>query len=421
MERSGTVAATADAGIRHGAILAAIACVLCMAFGPAVLFLGTFALFLNPVSSDFGWGAAVYPGGLFLSGIVGALTGPFAGRLMDRYGVRTVLVPAFILWALALAGLSYIEGSSMRLYAVCGLMGVAQGASGPVALAKVLSGWFDRTRGLVLSLVLGTTPAVATVIALIMTRQLIPSQGWGATYQLSALAVLVVALPVVVLWLREAPVANPETIPGAAPGLPGMRLVEALRTRRFWTLSFAAGICCGAAMGVSGHVMAWSIERNMDTGLTTAALSAYSIAGPVGSLISGIVADKTNSAKVLAGFFLLPSAGIALLLVGGEATLVPGLALLGLGFAAAAGLTPYLATRYFGIRYGSEILGVVIGMLQLMVGLGPVLVGLAHDSAGGYTAIMPAAAAVALVAFLLALTLPRYGSAQEAVSSKPAS
>lgn len=174
-------------------------------------------------------------------------------------------------------------------------------------------------------------------------------------------------------------------------------------------------------MGVSGHVMAWSIERNMDTGLTTAALSAYSIAGPVGSLISGIVADKTNSAKVLAGFFLLPSAGIALLLVGGEATLVPGLALLGLGFAAAAGLTPYLATRYFGIRYGSEILGVVIGMLQLMVGLGPVLVGLAHDSAGGYTAIMPAAAAVALVAFLLALTLPRYGSAQEAVSSKPAS
>lgn len=394
--------------VQRDAIFSAIACGLCIAMGPAVLFLGTFALFLTPVSKDFAWGAAVYPGGLFLSGLVAALTGPFAGRLMDRYGVRTVLLPSFFVWTVSLAALSYIEGSTLRLYAICTVMGVAQAGCGLVAVAKVISGWFDRVRGLVLGLVLGAAPAGATVIALIVTRNVVVSQGWETTYRLTALVVFIVAFPIVALFLREAPAVDGAVQPGEPPRADGMRLMEALRTRAFWTFMLAAGIGCGIAMGINSHVMAWAVEGGMDLGLTTAALSAYSLAGPIGSLVSGIAADKVKSPKFLAGFFLLPFVSTLALLVGGESLLLPALFLLGLGFAAGIGLTPYFATRYYGIKYGSEILGVTLGALQLTIGLGPVLVGLAHDWLGSYAAGMPAVVVLALLPFALAVTLPRY-------------
>ena len=414
-----SISAAPRASRQRQAVLAAITCGVAMAFGPAVLFLGTFALFLGPVSKASHWGSAVYPGGLFLSGIVAALIGPVGGRLMDRFGVRIVVIPSLLLWVLALGGLSYVEGSPARLYADCTLMGVAQACFGPIAIAKVIAGWFDRTRGLVLGLALGAAPAAGTVIALFVVRQLILSYGWEAAYRLSALAVLVIALPLIVLFLREAPEVAPDIATGAAPQVTGMRLIEALRTRPFWLVMVSGGICCGAALGVNGHLMAWSVERSVNAGLTTAALSAYSIAGPIGALISGLVADRVKSPKWLAGFYLMPFAGVAALSLGGQAMLVPGLVLLGLGFAAGSGLTPFLATRYFGLKYASEILGVVLGALQMLVGLGPVLIGLARDSMGSYIATMPAVAAVSALPFLLALALPRYGRGRETGAVKP--
>src|ERR1700686_5360874 len=60
---------------------------------PMVLF--TFGLFLKPISSEFGWDRTTFATAIFVSQVVGAVSMPFIGKLVDRLGIRRVTL-AFI-------------------------------------------------------------------------------------------------------------------------------------------------------------------------------------------------------------------------------------------------------------------------------------------------------------------------------------
>ena len=73
-----------------------------MSLGLAPLFMGTFPVFLPPISKELGWGAAVYPQSALMAGTASAVAGPLVGAALDRFGVRAVLLTGLIGWAAAL-------------------------------------------------------------------------------------------------------------------------------------------------------------------------------------------------------------------------------------------------------------------------------------------------------------------------------
>jgi MFS family permease len=62
-----------------------------------------------------------------------------------------------------------------------------------------------------------------------------------------------------------------------------------------------------------------------------------------------------------------------------------GAVLLGAGMSATSALTPFLLTRYFGLKGSAEIFGILLGLTMIAIGLAPVLIGLGIDRTGGYT------------------------------------
>ena len=104
-------------------IVVAIACSICMGLSFAPVFMGTFPLFLEPVSRQFHWSAATFPQAMLISGLTGALSGPLVGRLIDTMGVRKVLLPGLLAWAAILAAMSLLNGSIILLYVISALMG----------------------------------------------------------------------------------------------------------------------------------------------------------------------------------------------------------------------------------------------------------------------------------------------------------
>lgn len=396
--------------LNRSAVAAAVACALCMVFG-LTIYNGTFPLFLKPVSASFGWGAALYPQGLMIAGIAGALAGPFLGRLIDRAGVRVVLLTSLVVWAVCLVALTYVQGSVVRLYAISIVAGVATAGIGPVGLAKVVSGWFERSRGLVLGLVISAAPAAGTVAALLLTGQAISVAGWQNAYLLMAAAVIVIPFPIALFFLREAakPAAPAVDGPAAEAGpSTGLQTGEAVQTWAFWALMAASALCCGVTMGVIGHSVAWTGERGVSLALATSGLSAFSLAGPFGSLVAGLVADRSNTPRAVVPFFFLPLVGTGLFFLTGPVFLVPAMFVMGFGFSAVAGLIPYFATRYFGIKHVAEIFGLSLGMLILFMGAGPVLVGLARDAAGAYGPLISVILVLLALGGVAALALPRY-------------
>lgn len=83
-----------------------------------------FAIFLKPVSEDLGVSRGTLSSAVGLLLMVFAIFVPVMGSLIDRYGVRTVLMRMIVLVALATAGLSLLRPSPLILYPLFALQGL---------------------------------------------------------------------------------------------------------------------------------------------------------------------------------------------------------------------------------------------------------------------------------------------------------
>ena len=391
------------------ALLAAFACAVCMGLSFAPVFMGTFPLFLEPVSREFNWSASIFPQAMLISGVAGALCGPLVGRLIDSLGVRKVLLPGLVAWAGSLLCMSFLDGNVVTLWVLSAIMGVLAAACGPVALAKVISSWFDRSRGIALSAVLGGSVAVFTAILLFVARSLILSLGWRGVYTAFACLVVIIALPLAFLFLRERAGKTAESAMDMPPpaGV-DVRAGAAFGSRAFATVMGASMLVCASASGVTSHLLPWGGEWSLTAQTATFALTLYSLAGPFSALLAGAAADRLPKPNLLAIVFAVPLSGFLVMLTGTPLAVLFGLTMLGAGFAAVAGLLPFFTTRYFGLASASTIFGVAIGLTTLSLGLGPVVLGLLRDHFGSYHAGGMVVAGALVIAVLLAATLPRY-------------
>jgi len=355
---------------------------LCMAGGLATLFIGTFPLFLRPVSQELGWGAATFPQALVVSGLSGALAGPLIGALIDRLGVRAVLIWGMACWGAALFSMAFLTGSIVQLYVFSMILGVAAAACGPVALTKLVSEHVERARGVALGFVMSVGPAIGTATAVIAAHWLIGALEWRRAYEVLGGTIVLLTVPLALalaILLPRRLQASGDAVAASEHSMgSGLTIGEAVKSHEFWIVVGFAMLVCGAINSFVGHFVAWCAERGLGEGAATVALSAFSLAGATGPLLAGAMADRVANPRILSVFLLLPVAGFCLAFFGPPAMIVPALILLGVGFSATTGLTPFLTTRYFGLRHSGQIFGLILGLSTLAMGLGPVALGMAH-------------------------------------------
>jgi MFS family permease len=83
-------------------------------------------------------------------------------------------------------------------------------------------------------------------------------------------------------------------------------------------------------------------------------------------------------------------------------------ALIGIGAGGEAAITPYLLTRYFGLRAFSTLYGVTWTFYAAAGATGPVILGRAFDSTGSYASVLIILAVATVVAAVAYLALPKY-------------
>src|SRR5258708_7153798 len=171
-----------------------------VAQGPVILY--TLGLFIKPLNQEFGWDRASISAAGGVAAIFSALTIPFVGSLMDRWGVRTVLLPIVVLCASSVALIALTPNSViafMLLFAITGVLGSGQG---PLGYAKCVSAWFDDRRGLALGITMSGIGLGAALVPQ-FNQFLLGAFGWRAAYAGLGLLTLTVALPSVFLFIRE--------------------------------------------------------------------------------------------------------------------------------------------------------------------------------------------------------------------------
>ncbi len=102
---------------------------------------------LEPLEEDFGWSRATTSGAVSLNLILYGLTAPFAAALMERFGLRRVVVVALTLVAIG-SGLTLVMTSAWQLWLLWGFaVGAGTGALALVFGAIVANRWFVTPPG----------------------------------------------------------------------------------------------------------------------------------------------------------------------------------------------------------------------------------------------------------------------------------
>jgi predicted MFS family arabinose efflux permease len=373
-----------------------------VSFGSLLVF--TFGIFLKPLSAEFGWSRESISAAFGLAAITVALCSPPLGHWLDRLGPRRIILPCMAIFGLAFASLGRLTPSLARLYATFVLMGIVGNGTTQMGYARAVSTWFDRRRGLALALVMAGSGTGAMLFPP-LAQLLISGAGWRTAYFALGAIVLAAGLPLTALYVRERPRER------ALAGRPhaGVALREALRSRVFWILVSTLFLGSVAVNGAITHLAPLLTDRGVSTSTAALAASVLGLASFAGRLLTGYLLDRFFGPRV--GLCLLAGTAAGILLLATAQSAAAGIAaaaLIGLGLGGEADMTPYLLTRYFGLRSFSTLYGFTWSAYALAGALGPVVMGKAFDATGSYAALLQWLAAATFASAGLYLCLPRY-------------
>lgn len=382
-----------------------------VAQGPVIVF--TFGVFVDPVARTLGFERSTLSSALLVLTSAAALATPVIGWLMDRYGIRPVMIPLIALFAASTAALSLMQSSLAMLYGLFILQGIFSASQNPTGYVKAIAARFDRERGLAMGIAMAGAGLGVALVPLYASL-LIEAYGWRAAYLGLGLLIVVLALLPVCLFLHEARVLHEaraldrRAVTEARPG--GLTLAQVMkRSPQFWLLAAALLLAVTSINGVLAQLVLLLRERGFAPAAAATAMSVAGGAMILGRLIVGYCLDRFFGPHVGMIFFALPVLGIGVLLAGGNSGFLPyvAAALCGLGIGAEIDLMGFLVSRYFGLRAMAAIYAVLFALFTVGSGLGPHIMSLSCDLRQSYDpALIGFAAALSLAIALLSLLGP---------------
>lgn len=368
----------------------------------------TFGTFLMPLADEFGWPRASISGVLGILAVAGAILIPLAGRYADKNGGRRMILIGNLLLAGSIALLALSDGNILHFYLSFALVAIAGAVPSTAAIMKMVSDWFDRTRGTMLGISAGVGNGLGATLMPIAAAVMLSAFGWRGAYVGLGLIVAIVGFPVMYFLLKDAPryvaVAGEE-----APVVDGLTLGEALRTPVFWLLMAAIASGAGCLTAVFSHVVPILAERGIGLGISTAVLSVFAIVCAMWQIGSGTLLDKAPTPKITAPMYLAAVAGLAVIEMGtGTAVLLMGGALLGIGLGTQYGALPFFIARYFGVKNFGTIIGAMYSAVIILQGVTPILLDHAFDVQGTYRFAIMAIGLCLTGGAALLLMLPAY-------------
>ena len=376
-----------------------------VSFGSMLVF--TFSIFLKPLSAEFGWSRESISTSFGLAAMTVAVCSPILGRWLDRYGPRRVIIPCMAVFGRAFASLALLTHHLWHLYGTFVLLGVVGNGTTQMGYSRAVSSWFDRRRGVALSFILAGV-GVGSIVFPFLAQSIISVAGWRVAYMCLGGLVLVLGIPLTARFVTEADVARSSEVTYQRLTV-GSTVVEGLKSRAFWILIAMLVLSSVSINGAITQLSALLTDRKVAAESAALAASALGASSFGARLLTGWLLDRFFGPRVAFALLSLAAGGIWLL--ASASTFWTGALaaiLIGLGLGGEAAATPYLLTRYFGLRSFSTLYGFTWTFYALAAAIGPVILGRAFDLTGSYTRLLLVLAAGTFLAAAAMLAMPRY-------------
>lgn len=338
-----------------------------------------------------------------------AFTLPWIGRYIDIWPLHRFTILNLIGLFLALITLSLAPSAIVVLIGFWGLRLTGQGLMGHTAVSTMARAYlFDRGKAISLA---NIGHPVGEAIFPLLIATLIGTLGWRWPLRISALTLIIIVLPLVFVFLKNAKneILYPNTDSNPQEEKGGEFVNNPLRlmvSRNFWLL--LPGIIFLGAINTAifffqiqfGESRGWSIQW------MAGSIAAFALASAIGMLLSGPVVDKLT-ARRLFPFFLIPYLIGLVVLAYFKFPLIYPVALLFMGFSNGLGST--IINAIYAEIFGTASIGSVRSIFAtvgvIATALGPISFGLLLDRAFTFNFILLLFAGLSVLVMLWSLQI----------------
>ena len=302
--------------------------------------------------------------------------------LIERIDARWSVAAGVAICAVSLVAIGRVQ-TLLEVYAAFIVFGIGFSATNMLTASTLITRWFARRRAFALSIVFTGLSAGGILVAP-FAAWAVAEHGLARGTEILAATYVLGILPLA-LW-RLLPRPRGETdLTGEFDGGedPGVGAREAFRSRYF--AGIAVTFFFGLMAQVGGIAHQFKLVSAYEPDMAGRAVSVLAAASVVGRLASGALLEKLP----YRGFALvmLVLQGVTLFVLGSSTT-VAGLLIASGAFGLTIGsflmMQPLLLAEAFGTRSFARIYSVSTLCASVGVAVGPLLLGWAHDFAGGY-------------------------------------
>lgn len=384
----------------------------------AAAFRSTTSVLYMPIEMEFGWSRTTTASAVGLNILVYGLTAPFAAVLMAKFGPKRVALSALALIATG-TWLTTIMTQPWELFLEWGvLVAVGAGCLALVFGAQVANAWFVKRRGLVIG-IFSAAYATGQLLFLPAISSVAASAGWRqATLILTVFCIAL--MPIFAVFFKNAPGAGEAPFGGTVTNIPAkppvtvrdnyLAMKAAVRKPAFWALAVTFFVCGWTTNGLIGaHFIPAAHDHGMPLTMAANLLAVVGIFDFIGTIASGWLTDRVNSAYLLVGYYGLR--GLALFTVpfvlgpDVQPPMIFFIVFYGLDWIATVPPTVELCRRYFGVANSGLVYGWVFASHMVGAAIAAAYAGWIRQYEGDYFIAWITAAVLCLGAAAYSLTL----------------
>src|SRR5262245_25146030 len=408
-------------GLFYGWRMVAAGCAMRMLGGGFHLY--GFTIFFLPITNELGLSRAATSLVFSLAHAEGAIEGPLAGYLIDRFGPRPMMLAGVLLLGIGYMILATVNSYSMLLFVYLGIISLSFSAGfmhSPMVLAN---SWFIRRRALAMTLISSSIGIGGTLITPLLALSV---QAWGWRYGaiFAGLGLILCGVPIALLVKRSPESmgllpdgASSNTADALAHG--GTRsprtqqaeadfsLKQAMRTLTFWMLILATTTRVAVYNAIIVHFVPIMVWKGASEARAAAMLAAMALMSLPSHLLVGWIADYVYKPFLMALCMIAGIGALCILAYGEGEWALWSFTLL---FTFVEAIFPVgwaTVGDFFGRKYFATIRGSMSFFYLWGPALGPVIAGWVYDRHQSYAPLMAAMIATSLVAAVLYASLRR--------------
>ena len=380
-------------------------------------------VFYTEFIREFGWSRTALTAPYAVSVLLLApIIGLLIGSLIERYGIRRVMLTGVICATAAFFGFSRMR-SLPAWFLFYFLNTVGYMFAGPIPNQVLVSLWFRRMRGRVMGMAY-----VGIGLGGFLAPQLVTwgseGLGWRRTLLLGGILIGALLLPIVLFVIKQRPQdigqePDGEPAAGAAPA-PALTLREVVRRREFWLIATGSFFSIAAIGSVIQHLKLHLVGHRFTNREAAWVASTLLISSIAGRVVMGFLADRFSKKSVMIAAYTLVGASIPLLYFVDVPKMAYAFAIIfGFGMGADYMMIPLMVAECFGAASVGRVMGFILPTDSIGQAIFPMLVGWLFDRAGNYNTAFAVMTAAGLLG-VLAITLIRPPGAAREVAPETA-